>query len=83
MGDIKSVGLYSGRWTPRSDSDLGDPGGSGGSGWDSSEWIRKVDLKLTPLSRISTTLGDRWVYSGLDGMLILRSNCNISSERLK
>ena len=70
MGDIKSVGLYSGKWKPRSNSDLGDPSGSGGSRWDSSEWIRKDDLKSTHLSKSSTTLGDKWVYSGLDGMLL-------------
>ena len=57
---MKSVGLYSSRLTPNSDSILGDPRGSVGIGWDSNEWIRYVDLKSTPLFRISATLGDKW-----------------------
>ena len=32
VGDMKSVGLYSGKLTPKSDSILDDPGGSEGSG---------------------------------------------------
>lgn len=67
---MKSVGFYSGKWTPKSDSDLGDPTGRGGSWHDSREWIRKNDLKSTPLSKSSTTLGDKWVQSGFDGMLL-------------
>lgn len=32
VGDIKSMGLYSGRLTPKSNSVLGDPSGSVGIG---------------------------------------------------
>ena len=67
MGDIKSVGLYSGKWTPKSNSDLGDPTGSGGPWHDSSEWIRKANLKSTPLSKRLATLGDKWFQFGLYG----------------
>ena len=57
---MKSMGLYSGRLTPKPDSVLGDPSGSVGIGWDSNEWIRYADLKSTPLFRSSATLGDKW-----------------------
>jgi len=67
---MKTVALYSGKWTPKSDSDLGDSIGSAGSWHVSSEWMRKADLKSTPLSKSSETLGDNCVQSRLDGMLL-------------
>ena len=70
VGDMKSVGLYSSKWTPKLDSYLGDPFVSGDSWHVSSEWMRKADLKSTPLSKSSETLGDNCVQSRLDGMLL-------------
>lgn len=44
------------------------------------EWIRKVDLKSTPLPKSSETLGDSCIQSGLDGMFPKGSYNNISSD---
>lgn len=57
---MKSVGLYSGKLTPKLDSFLGDPSGSEGSRRVSNEWMRNANLKSTPLLKSSTTLGDTW-----------------------
>lgn len=77
---MKSGGLYSSKWTPKSDSVLGDPGGSGGSWCISKEWMRKSESKSTPLSNILETLGGICVQLGSDGILLKLSNDTKSSD---
>lgn len=77
---MKSVGLYSGKWTPKSDSVLGDPGGCGGFGCVSKEWMRKIESKSTPLSNSSKILGGICVNSGSNGILLKGSNDTKSSN---
>jgi len=77
---MKSVGLYSGKWTPKSDSVLGDPSGKGGSWCVSKEWIRKVEPKSTPLSNSSETLGGICFLSGSNRILLKGSNDSKSSD---
>lgn len=75
---MRSVGLNLDKWTSNSTSDLGYSNGSEGTWYVSSEWIRKVDLKSTPLPNSSETLGDNCVQCGLDGMFLKGSDDNIS-----
>lgn len=77
---MKFVGLYSGKWTPKSDSVLGDPGGSGGSWCISKEWMRKEQHKSTPLSNSSETLGGICVQSRSDRILLKEWNDTKSSD---
>ena len=71
---MKSVGLYLGKWKPKSDSVLGDPGGRGGSWCVSKEWMRKFESKSTPLSNSSETLGGICVQLGSDWILLKGSS---------
>lgn len=71
---MKSVGSYSGKWTPKSDLVLGDLGGSGESRCVSKEWMRKYESTSTPLSNSLETLGGICVQSGSDGILLKGSN---------
>lgn len=71
---MKYVGFYLGKWTPKSDSVLGDPGGRGGSWCFSKEWMRKGEPKSTPLSNSSETLRGICVLSRSDGILLKWSN---------
>lgn len=83
---MKSVDLYSGKWTPKSDSVLVDPSGNGGSGCFSKEWLREAESKSTPLSNSSETLGGICVKLGSDGILLKGSNdtkysnCKVEEE---